>query len=520
MEHSGGDPLLESRILLKLHLVRNRVSNGSTYLPTTEPRRVLALTEAFPDTEERALAFAHLAFAEAFDGSDEAPGHAESAVRLAELVETTPALVWAYGSRAQTRWGSDTGVRDAQRSFALALDHGDVQLLCWSATFLGNSLESAGLYADAAVTAVSAYRTLRDAGAFDYAASVGASAARWHFALGRWDQTRPMVRELLTISRSEGRSAASRCVAALLCAHEGKGAAALMHLGRAEELFPNASPVGNPLIETQILVSLALGDPRAALERISEHMGAAVHISPVAADEWLMYASHAATQLADHPANSLERQTALRLLERIETTRGEDPPPFAPLDPLDVIHPAFGALHAAQRAECFGAGAPLDQLWEAACTATAEAGLVYDHARAQYSLARHLLTRGHDRTRATQALVDARSIASDLGASPLVGRIDDLAAQAHLSLVPEEAHGSSSPGYLVTLPSGPPLTRREEEVLDGLLSGRTYAQIATSLFISDKTVSSHVSNVLRKTGTANRIELAERARRRRGAERT
>ena len=57
------------------------------------------------------------------------------------------------------------------------------------------------------------------------------------------------------------------------------------------------------------------------------------------------------------------------------------------------------------------------------------------------------------------------------------------------------------------------MSPREEVVLDGLLSGQTYAQIAQRLFISDKTVSSHVSNVLRKTGAANRIELADLAHR-------
>ena len=97
-------------------------------------------------------------------------------------------------------------------------------------------------------------------------------------------------------------------------------------------------------------------------------------------------------------------------------------------------------------------------------------------------------------------------------------RIDDLAAQTHVTLVPSEVHGSSSPVGPTTLPASPPLTPREEEVLEGLLSGQTYAQIAMSLFISDKTVSSHVSNVLRKTGAANRIELAERARRSRSSE--
>jgi DNA-binding NarL/FixJ family response regulator len=54
----------------------------------------------------------------------------------------------------------------------------------------------------------------------------------------------------------------------------------------------------------------------------------------------------------------------------------------------------------------------------------------------------------------------------------------------------------------------PALTSREREVLNALLSGATYAQIGRQLFISEKTVSTHVSNLLKKTGTTSRIELA------------
>jgi len=39
-------------------------------------------------------------------------------------------------------------------------------------------------------------------------------------------------------------------------------------------------------------------------------------------------------------------------------------------------------------------------------------------------------------------------------------------------------------------------------------SGSTYAEIASTLVISEKTVSSHVSNLLRKTHTSSRVELA------------
>ena len=519
VERSTRDPLQTSRILLELHVLRDQAGHGS--LSTAEPRDVLALTEAHPDCEERAMAFAHLALTEVFTGVDDAREqareHAETAVRLAERVDTTPARVWAYGTRAQTRWGSEDGVRDAQRAFALAVDHGDPKLLGWSAVFLGNSLESAGRYVDAVTMTVSAYRTLRDAGEFDDAASVGVMAAAWHLSLGRWHQARPMVRELLTISRSDVTAAMSRCLAALICAHDGKRAAALMHLRRAEELRPNAPSVGDLVVDNQIKVSVALKDPLDALERISKHMAAAVRISPIMSDEWLMLASQAAAQLADRPANSPDRQTALHLLEAIEATRGDEPPPFEPAGPRDVVRPAFGALYAAQRAQCDGGGTALDQLWEAACTATEAAGLKYDHARALYSLAHHLLTHGHNRTRAAEALVNARGIAVNLGAAPLKDRIDSLAVQAHVALLPREARGPLS-GRPMTLPASPPLTQREQEVLEGLLSGQTYAQIATSLFISDKTVSSHVSNVLRKTGAANRIELAERARQSRRVE--
>ncbi|MHB1474532.1 MAG: LuxR C-terminal-related transcriptional regulator [Dermatophilaceae bacterium] len=45
------------------------------------------------------------------------------------------------------------------------------------------------------------------------------------------------------------------------------------------------------------------------------------------------------------------------------------------------------------------------------------------------------------------------------------------------------------------------------------MQGAVGGEIARDLFISDKTVSVHVTNVLRKTATANRIEAAALARR-------
>ena len=61
-------------------------------------------------------------------------------------------------------------------------------------------------------------------------------------------------------------------------------------------------------------------------------------------------------------------------------------------------------------------------------------------------------------------------------------------------------------------PSG--LTRRESEVLAYVTRGATNAEIADSLFISQKTVDHHVSAILAKLGTPTRAEAAAEAERR------
>ncbi len=59
------------------------------------------------------------------------------------------------------------------------------------------------------------------------------------------------------------------------------------------------------------------------------------------------------------------------------------------------------------------------------------------------------------------------------------------------------------------------LTRREREVMEHLARGYTYKEIAAELYISDRTVESHASAVLRKLQLSNRHELAHWATRNR-----
>jgi DNA-binding NarL/FixJ family response regulator len=52
------------------------------------------------------------------------------------------------------------------------------------------------------------------------------------------------------------------------------------------------------------------------------------------------------------------------------------------------------------------------------------------------------------------------------------------------------------------------LTQREQEVMRHIARGYTYKEVAAQLFVSTRTVETHVSAVLRKLRLANRHQLA------------
>ena len=101
-------------------------------------------------------------------------------------------------------------------------------------------------------------------------------------------------------------------------------------------------------------------------------------------------------------------------------------------------------------------------------------------------------------------LREAHRAAVGMGAQPLQDEIESLARRLHVTLREPTpiAASVSRPSRLTGL------TTREREILSHLAAGRSNSEIARELVISDKTVSVHVSNILRKTGTANRVEAA------------
>src|SRR5262249_44621961 len=96
-----------------------------------------------------------------------------------------------------------------------------------------------------------------------------------------------------------------------------------------------------------------------------------------------------------------------------------------------------------------------------------------------------------------------------LGARPLLAEIEVLARRARIELTPEPAIADAAGTARLEAPADRlGLTRRERAGLVLVADGRTNRQIAGALFISDKTASVHVSNILSKLGVTNRAEAA------------
>ncbi|MDX6307708.1 MAG: hypothetical protein QOI06_754 [Nocardioidaceae bacterium] len=144
-----------------------------------------------------------------------------------------------------------------------------------------------------------------------------------------------------------------------------------------------------------------------------------------------------------------------------------------------------------------------DQLvdaWRAAVSAFERFGHVYETARSRARLAAVLRATGRS-TAASAEISSAREVASRLGAEPLLSELRVLGGRGSAGRHPPTATRDLA------------LTAREEEVLALVAEGRSNGEIARTLFISAKTVSVHVSNIMSKLGAGSRTEAVAVARR-------
>jgi DNA-binding CsgD family transcriptional regulator len=154
-----------------------------------------------------------------------------------------------------------------------------------------------------------------------------------------------------------------------------------------------------------------------------------------------------------------------------------------------------------------GAGpAELCAAWDQAADAWAAVSEPYPLAQALLHAAETALACS-DRDGAADRLQRAADLAAGLGADPLSQQIATLARRARITLPGSGDHRSGSRD--ASPATG--LTERERDVLRLVAAGRSNKEIAAELFISPKTASVHVSNILGKLGAASRGEAAAKA---------
>ncbi|MGZ4612994.1 MAG: helix-turn-helix transcriptional regulator [Kineosporiaceae bacterium] len=262
-----------------------------------------------------------------------------------------------------------------------------------------------------------------------------------------------------------------------------------------------------PLAESQPWNSHTVLAPRADAQRLlGDYAGAVrtvrrtVEIKTEYGDEWglgqlvalaiglgaLADAATVAAVREDEGELELLRAEGREFIERARLVAVRGHPRLGTLGPAGR---AWLARAEAEAARLEGADDP--QTWQ---RAVAEFDVVhrYEAARSRRHLAEALVAQG-DRAAAAEQARQARETAVALQARSLREAVDALARRARLDLGGGPATSSV-------------LTPREQEVMRLVAQGLTNRQIGRRLFISEKTASVHVSNVLAKLGAAGRTE--------------
>ena len=507
-------PLLACELLVRReHL---RFSTGRGFLRVEPVDHAVEMTRSWPLSWQHTYALAELAHASLWADAPDAGHLAELALDRAEASGDDRALAYACAAAsmattfAHRAGGSALGARGAEA----AATAGDWWAFVHASLWEANGSETWGDAEWAAVVRSRREQLERVGAPHPYVAWLSADEAGALLNAGDWHGCVDRLRVALGSDPGAGPDATTRLTAARLAALQGRQSEAEQHLARADELF--AETTGFLAFEfdaVRAVVRLGAADPERAYE--AALAGATSPGVPPTMCEWLC--PLAARALADLAESAREQGAATApALERLKAFVERFPHVIAD---SAFVSPTYrtqlDALDALYAAEVGRARRDMDvvQRWTLAATLL-DGVYPWDASYAAWRAAEAALRdRARPRDEGAALLRRARTLATELGAEPVLREVVALARSARVPLdeMRPDHDGPGVQGGEVGEILGP-LTAREREILEHVVAGRTYGEIARDLFVSEKTVSSHMSNLLRKTGAANRVELATMAR--------
>ncbi|MFD7556196.1 AAA family ATPase [Streptomyces sp. NPDC059835] len=441
---------------------------------------------------------------------DPGPGNiiaAERAVEYARMVGAEDIELNAritVGSLLTDSGTRERGLAELRAVSERATELGLVVLAGRAHINLTSQLEGLGRSGESVELALQGAELVRKSRLLDTEAWIRGNMAESLYSLGRWDEAAEAAQRALLV----GQSAGPRGMAAALLAYLALGRGELTEA--AQQLAAAHTHFGTHDIQPQhriplyhLAVGIAAGEGRIADLR-AETAAAVAYGFPLGQHRYgwpvLLASATAEADARGLPAAEAGREAALDVLR--EAARHLSTP-----TPVWCAHAEY------VRAELLRAeGRDTVADWTAVEEAVRPLERPYLLASARHQLAEAVLAAGGDREPVTTLLREAYATADRLGTRRLREDLALLAQRARLPLTAADTRPA------VPAPRTDPvealgLTSRERDVLRLVAAGSTNRKIAEELFISPKTASVHVSNILAKLGVAGRGEAAALAHR-------
>ncbi|MFJ3724802.1 AAA family ATPase [Streptomyces sp. NPDC090045] len=369
---------------------------------------------------------------------------------------------------------------------------------------LTSQLESMGRSREAVELAEQGVELVSRSRLLDSEAWVCGNMAESLYSLGRWDEAAEAARRALLVSQSAAPRGSGSARLAYLALARGELTETAHQLAAAHAHFGTHDVQPQHRIPLyRLAIGLAAGEGRIADVR-AETAAAIAYGFPLGQHRYawplLLASASAEADARGLPAADAGRDCAVGVLRAAARS-------LATPVPLWTAHAEY------LRAELLRAEArdtPAD--WTAVEEAVRPLERPYLLARARHRLAEALLAAGGEREPAAALLREAYATAERIGSRRLREDLALLAQRARLPLT--DADEPVAPPAPQTDPAEAlGLTIRERDVLRLVAAGSTNRKIAEELFISPKTASVHVSNILAKLGVAGRGEAAALAHR-------